>query len=129
MQALENRNKVLARMQAVNKAVLRTYALQKDQFFVNDANLTAIVRATIGNTGMLTSPLDPQGTVSFVVNPNLFPRALPEGKQKRAELVVLFEGKPGALKYRYLGKALVAFADGSVRFLLPKEAEQITWRP
>lgn len=48
--------------------------------------------------------------------------------EKRAKLVVLYDGENQKLRYSYDGRAPVAFADGHVALVSPQEAKNLVWK-
>lgn len=73
------------------------------------------------------SPLDKPKTISFSFNGNLSGRKLASIKDPK-NTILFFDGKPGALNFRYDSKGLAAFCDGRVRFVTPAEAKSLVWK-
>lgn len=80
----------------------------------------------IKNEAVFTSPLDPAGTESFKLNPQI------AGKttaiiQFPENTVMIYEGEYKKPLYRYEGKAIIGFADGHVMLLTPEEVAKLRW--
>jgi prepilin-type processing-associated H-X9-DG protein len=86
------------------------------------------IDAYLINKNLLTCPLDKPGVTSYTVNPALCGKNLSKLKAA-SKIVLLYEGKNGKLSFKHEGKATVAFADGHVRQVTPKEAKGLRWKP
>lgn len=105
-----------------------TYVMDfDDKFMLKPGDYHKSIGPYVKNKKVFRSPLDKPGTISFSFNGNLT-GLKDDAIQDPKNTVMYFEGNPGTLKFRYDGKALVALADGSVRFVTPAEAKSLVWK-
>ena len=117
----------LSNLKMISVAAMNHLTSKDDRFLLTPENWTKELEPFLKNRLILTSPFDAKGTVSFSLNPNLAEETF--SKLKNPEKTVLFfEGKVGAPLFRNNGKALIGFADGSVRRLTPEQAKAILWK-
>ena len=98
-----------------------------EKYFLTPGNFVKALTPYLKSKFVLTSPLDPPGTVSFSINPNLTKDSFPMLAHPE-KTVWFFEGRPGELKFRYEGKALISFCDGHVARVTPEEAKSLLWK-
>ena len=76
-----------------------------------------------------TAPWEvPETSSHFIFNGHLSGHSSQEVLHT-AETVLFYDGTPGALNYRYDGKAAVGFADGHCALVTPDEAKNLIWDP
>lgn len=80
---------------------------------------------------LFTAPGDPDGTVSYSMNPNIRGINLENFKDTKEahSLVVIYLGHDQKLDFKYDGYATVAFMDGVVRKVSREQAKDIRWKP
>jgi prepilin-type processing-associated H-X9-DG protein len=80
----------------------------------------------VKNEAVFTSPSDEKGVLSYSFNRRLEGRKLAEITEP-ARTILLYEGKGEQPRYRYAGKAVIAFVDGHVKLCSPEQVETFDW--
>lgn len=99
----------------------------KGVFATNQARLKTMVTNYLMTSDFWTAPGDPPGTLSFTINPLLAYKKV-KGVPHPETLVLIYQGQGRDLYYQN-GKCAVAFADGSVKMISPKESAKLRWKP
>ncbi|AIE84605.1 hypothetical protein OP10G_1237 [Fimbriimonas ginsengisoli Gsoil 348] len=97
-------------------------------FALSDANATSKLRPYLKNPALWTAPGDPKGTQSFHLNPAVAGKSM-SSIPIPARTVLLYDGKNGQLRFRWNGRAAVAFVDGHAKLVTREEAARLRWKP
>lgn len=118
----------LSHLKQIALAALMEASDHDDTFKFTPKNFKEKLSPYLGNTKLLTCPLDSDGTTSYAFNPAVL--NIRQSKIKDPRLTVLaYEGKGGKLDFRHAGKANVAFCDGHAKSVDPQEAKKLRWKP
>lgn len=99
-----------------------------DKFDLTSATAQKKLAPYLKNPALWTAPDDPKGTRSFSVNEALNGKSY-ETIRDLTKTVLLYEGRSGKPKFRYNGRAVIAFADGHAKLITQSEASQLIWKP
>ena len=94
---------------------------------LNTENYVRLMSLKGGKSSIFTSPLDHEGVVSVLINPNFYGVNF-SMLRNASKTIWFYEGKLGALKFRYDGKAIVGMCDGTVLQVSPEEARSLLWK-
>ncbi|MGC4047760.1 MAG: hypothetical protein QM758_28535 [Armatimonas sp.] len=125
--AMNKQTDARSNLRQVTTAALMHAIDNDEKYLLTQENYIKELTPYLKTKSVFTSPLDKPGTISFFFNTNLTGRTDASIKDPQ-NTVLFFEGKPEALNFRYSGKALVGFCDGSVRFIAPAEVKSLQWK-
>lgn len=114
-------------LQNIAAGILIFIGDNKGVFATNQARLKTMVTNYLMTSDFWTAPGDPPGTLSFTINPLLAYKNM-KGVSHPETLVLIYQGVGRDLYYQN-GKCAVAFADGSVKMITPKESAKLRWKP
>jgi len=97
-----------------------------EKFAIRTDSYKSALMPYLKNPGVFTSPLDPSGTLSYQLNPNLQNAALATIPDPSVT-VLFYEGAYKKPLFRYGGKAVIGFVDGHVKLLTPAEVAALHW--
>jgi hypothetical protein len=115
------------RLKELAEATLRFAASHNDTIATTAARWRRDIGALIKDQGKFTAPGAKPGTQSFQLNDAVAGLKI-TGKMP-LDMVMLYEGKNRRLDFRYEGRGVVAFMDGTARVVTKSEAASLRWKP
>ncbi len=104
------------------------YTQDYNKYPPSAANYKSVVFPYIKSEQVFHCPADSAGGESYSFNTNLQGVSIAH-LNAPSQTVVLYEGRGQTLDFRHDGKAVVGFADGSVRAIPQEQAGTLRWKP
>ncbi len=119
--SIKNLKQLLASITRLAANNGQKYAFSTDDFFEK-------LLPYAGNKELfLAPPIDEAAAFAYTLNPGL--AGLTRFQAEPAPVVALYEGGPdGKPLFRFAGRALIGFADGSVALVTPQQAAKLKWQ-
>jgi prepilin-type processing-associated H-X9-DG protein len=118
----------ISNLKSIAAACLVFAADKNDVFRFDSKNWVQAIQPYLTNMDIFTCPLNPKGTISYSINPEIAGKST-VAIGSPAETVLVYEGRDGNLNIRHDGTAVVAFCDGHVMAIDKEKAKKLRWKP
>jgi hypothetical protein len=115
------------RLKELAEATLRFAASHNDTIATTAARWRRDIATLVKDQTTFTAPGVKPGTQSFQLNEAV--AGLKITGKTPLDMVMLYEGKNRRLDFRYEGRGVVAFMDGTARVVTKSEAARLRWEP